>query len=78
MASGIDKDVELKKAAGVDRLNAYSNYLEIQTLCGFLNCDHEKVLESDDTFCTKVLLCNLEKSTFEQKFMELKRKQGGK
>lgn len=78
MASGFDKDSELKKSAGVGRLNSYSNYLEIQTLCNFLNCDYEKILESDDTFCTKVLLCNLEKSIFEQKFAEVKRKQGGK
>lgn len=70
-----DKDSELKKAAGVDRLNAYSNYLEIQTLTEFLNCDYEKILESDDTFCTKVLLCNLEKSNFESKFVKLKQKQ---
>lgn len=73
-----DKDVELKKAAGVDRLNTYSNYIEIQTLCKLLNCDYEKVLESDDTFCTKVLLCNLENGTFEGKFMKLKQKQGNK
>ncbi len=67
--------MELKKAAGVDRLNAYSNYLEIQTLCGLLNSDYETILESDDTFCTKVLLSNLENSTFEKKYIELKSKQ---
>jgi len=70
-----DKDTELKKAAGVDRLNEYSNYLEIQTLCEFLNTDHETILESDDAFCTKILFCNLEKSNFEKKFLELKSKQ---
>jgi hypothetical protein len=78
MASGFEKDQELKKAAGVERLNSYSNYLELQTLCDFLNCDHEKILESDDYFCTKILLCNLERLTFENKFAELKRKQKGK
>jgi hypothetical protein len=70
--------MEIRKSAGVDRLNKYSNYLEIQTLCDFLNCDFETVLEADDTFCTKVLLCNLEKSTFERKFFKLKAKQGRK
>jgi len=70
-----DKDSELKKAAGVERLNEYSNYLEIQTLCEFLNTNHETILNSDDAFCTKILLCNLEKSTFERKFAELKHKQ---
>jgi len=53
----------------------YSNYLETQTLCELLNCDYEKILESDDAFCTKILLSNLEKTTFEQKFYKLKSKQ---
>jgi len=43
-----------------------------------LSADYEKILESDDSFCTKILLSNLEKSNFEQKFMELKAKQGRK
>lgn len=78
MAAGIDKDSELKKSAGVERLNSYSNYLEIQTLCDFLNCDYETILNSDDTFCTKVLLANLEKSNFERTFTEIKSKQRAK
>ena len=67
-------DAELKKAAGVERLNIYTNYLEIQTLCDLLKCDYEKVLESDDGFCTKILLSNLEKSTFEKKYTQLLQK----
>jgi hypothetical protein len=43
-----------------------------------LNCDFEKVLESDDTFCTKILLSNLEKCTFEKKFQELLQKRAKK
>lgn len=69
-----DDDTETKKQAGVDRLNSYSNYLEIQTLTTLLNCDYEKVLESNDAFCTKMLLMNLEKSTFESKFQRLLQK----
>ena len=74
-ASGIDKDAELKKAAGVKKLNEYSNLYEIQTLCDFLNTDYETVLNSDDTFCTKVLLSNVEKCKFESEFQRLKSKQ---
>ena len=62
----------------MERLGAYSNYLEIQTLSSLLGADYEKILESDDSFCIKILLSNLEKSNFEQKFMELKAKQGRK
>ena len=69
-----DEDKELKKSAGSERLNQYSNYYEIQTLCEFLNVDYEKVLESDDAFCLKVLLCNLEKSIFDKKFSKLLQK----
>lgn len=71
---GVDMDKELKKAAGSERMNAYSNYYEIQTLCNFLNVGYEDVLNADDTFCTKILLSNLEKSIFEKKFLELKQK----
>ena len=70
-----DKHAETKKAAGSEKLNQYSNYYEIQTLCGFLNTDFTTVLNSDDTFCTKILLSNLEKITFESKFQELLAKQ---
>jgi len=69
-----DKNSEVKKSAGVEKLNAYSNYLELQTLCDFLHCDYEKILESDDVFCTKVLLSNLEKGTFTERYAELMRK----
>lgn len=76
MASGIDKDVALKEQAGIKRLNPYSNYYEIQTLTDLLNTDFETILKSDDTYCTKVLLSNLEKSKFEAMFMDLKQKHG--
>jgi len=32
-------------------------------------------LESDDVFCTKVLLSNLEKANFEKRFIEIQSKQ---
>ena len=76
MASGFDKDTELKKSAGINRLDNYSNYLELHTLCSlFPSLTPEMVLEGDDAFYTKNLLCNLEKINFEKRFMELKQKQ---
>ena len=75
MAAGFDKDIGIKKQAGSQKLNAYTNYYALQTLCDFLNCNFEQVLNSDDTFCTKVLVSNLEKTTFEKRFIELKQKQ---
>jgi len=70
--------VAIKEQAGSKRLNQYSNYFEIQTLCNLLNCDYETVLKSDDTFCTKILLSNLEKSKFESMYFELKQKHGNR
>ena len=72
MAQGIDEDEALKVTAGVRRLDKYKHHFEIQTLTSFLNTDYETVLNSDDAFCTKVLLCNLEKITFENKLNSLR------
>lgn len=69
-----DNDSELKKAAGIEELNNWSNEYEVQTLCSILNCDYEKILESNDAFCANHLLANLKKGNFESKFMKLKQK----
>ena len=74
-ASGIDRDAALKESAGVKRLNAFSNLYELQTLTNLLNVDFEKILFADDTFCTKILLSNVEKIRFENEFARLKAKQ---
>lgn len=71
MASGIDKYKVQKEQAGSDRLNQYANYYELQTLCEFLNTDFITVLNTDDAFCTKILLSNLEKVKFDTAFQEI-------
>ena len=73
-AAGFDKDKAIKEQAGVKNLNKYSNDYEILNLCELLNSDFESVLESNDVFCTKILLSNLEKSNFESRYFELKQK----
>jgi hypothetical protein len=40
-----------------------------------LNEGANVVLEMDDAFCLKILLCNLENITFANKYQELKSKQ---
>lgn len=76
MASGFDKDSELKKSAGINKLDAYSNNLELHTICTlFPALTPEMVLNGNDAFYTKNLLCNLEKLNFEKKFNEIKSKQ---
>ena len=75
-AGGIDRDAELKKAAGVEKLSRYSNDYELQTICKlFPALTPEAALEGDDTFYTKNLLANLEKNIFELEFQRLKSKQ---
>lgn len=79
MAAGFDKDQEIKKSAGINRLDNYSNYLELHTICSlFPALTPKMVLEGDDAFYTKNLLCNLEKINFEKRFTELKAKQKNK
>lgn len=73
-ASAFDPDKEIRKQAGAVNLNRFSNDYEVQTLCELLNTDFETILNTDDTFCTKILLSNLEKITFEKRFSELKQK----
>lgn len=74
-----DKEKQLKIDAGVDRLNQFSNEYELQTICElFPALTPEVALNSDDTFFTKHLLSNLEKSNFEKKFSELLRKKYSK
>jgi hypothetical protein len=69
--SGIDKYSQQKKDAGSEKLNQYANYYELQTLCEFMNTDFITVLNSDDGFCTKILLSNLERVKFETNFSEI-------
>jgi len=76
MANGFDEDQELKKSAGVEKLNKYSNLIELQTICKiFPALTPEEALKGNDAFYTKNLLCNVEKINFENKFQKLKAKQ---
>ena len=47
----------------------------MQTLSNLLNVDFETILNSDDSFCTKILLSNVEKVRFDNEFARLKAKQ---
>lgn len=78
MATGIDKDSAIKEQAGSKRLSAYSNCYEVETLCKMLNTDHETILNSDDGFCTKMLIANTEKQAFNRRYAEIKRDRAGK
>jgi len=69
--AALDRHQVLKEKAGQRELDQYAHFYEIQTLCDFLNTDHETILESQDIFCTKILIANLKKSIFEQRFAEL-------
>lgn len=70
-----DKDLALKKKAGIDSLNQDTNYLEILTLSELMRLDFNEVLKQNDNLCTKLLLVNLKKGNFEHKFHELKAEQ---
>jgi hypothetical protein len=57
-------------------LNRFSCEYELQTICSlFPALTPEAALDGDDTFYTKHLLSNLEKTIFESKFAELMSKQ---
>lgn len=76
---GIDKDHELKKSAGSEKLNRFTNEYELETICSlFQALTPEAALDGDDTFYTKHLLANLEKSTFEKRYQELLHKRAKK
>jgi len=71
----MDKDATIKKQAGIDKLNKYVNYFEIQTLCKLLNTSYDEVMNMDDVFATKFLLSNKESINFENSYHEIKSKQ---
>ena len=71
----MDKDEDIKKQAGIDRLSSYLNYYEIQNLCKLLNKNDEEVLKMDDVYATKILIGNKESVNFEIKYSEIKSKQ---
>jgi len=71
----MDKDATIKKQAGIDKLNKYVNYYEIQTLCKLLNKSDEEVMNMDDVFATMFLLSNKESINFENSYHEIKSKQ---
>jgi len=71
----IDTDSELKKQAGSEDLNDYSNYYEIKMACSVFNCSQSELFLMDDGFVTKMLLGEKIYNNFEQKFNELKSKQ---
>ena len=72
MATGFDKDREVKKAAGSERLNRYANQYELQTICSmFPALNPDDALSSNDDFIQLHLLSNLEKGNFDKKYQEL-------
>jgi hypothetical protein len=78
-ATKFDKDAQLKKDAGIENLNKYANEYELQTISSLFHAlTPENILEGDDTFYTKHLLSNLERSTFEKNYSELLRKKAKK
>ena len=79
LATEFDQEADTKKAAGIEKLNIFANEYELQTICElFPALTPEQALMGDDTFYTKHLLSNLEKSSFEKKYMELVRKRNKK
>jgi hypothetical protein len=70
-AKHFDENKSFKEQAGVKNLDKYDIFYEIQELISILNIDLYTLFEYDDSFCSLLLISNLEKSIFTRKYEKI-------
>lgn len=70
----IDMDIEIKKQAGIDKLNEYNFEYETETLCQAFNLSFDESLSIDDLICTRFLIAKKVSSNYERRYNEIKSK----